>query len=131
MHFLRPRRQRIEYRINRMFAGSSFSGEQFDGSQEAMLNCRVFARSDEHSKSYARQARRSSKILGDPISRFHYICGQDIADLNEQELLALFFKSEEHPIMREKIALHCVGDNNLKHITADYLDRIAKLKLFL
>jgi hypothetical protein len=64
-------------------------------------------------------------------SRLHCIRCSIIEGLSEKELVALYFESQEDPWMREKIADYCTTDVDLRHITAEYLDRVAKLKLFL
>jgi hypothetical protein len=51
--------------------------------------------------------------------------------MNENQLLLRYFENQEDPWMKEVIIEHCIDRPDLQHITPQYLDRMAKLKLFL
>jgi hypothetical protein len=51
--------------------------------------------------------------------------------LTEKDAIDIYFESCEDPYMRKKIASCCQGNPKLQHITEHYLERMAKLKLFL
>jgi hypothetical protein len=63
-------------------------------------------------------------------SRFHSIRDEYLPAIEDQ-LLDLYFRSQNDPWMREKIAEYCTYYQHLKHITPEYLDRVAQLQLFL
>jgi hypothetical protein len=51
--------------------------------------------------------------------------------MTEKKAIDLYFESEEDPYMRERIASCCQGNPKLQHITEQYLERMAKIRLFL
>jgi hypothetical protein len=66
------------------------------------------------------------------ISQFHFIRGTEIIGHNEAYIIDVWLRSQEDPYVREKITSYCSQQTmTLRHITAEYLDRVAKLKLFL
>jgi hypothetical protein len=64
-------------------------------------------------------------------SQFHRIRRFLPLGFDEAYIIDVWLRSDNDPYMREKIVEHCSIVGKLQHITADYLDRIAKLKLFL
>jgi hypothetical protein len=64
-------------------------------------------------------------------STFHAIRNVELYLTSETKLISIYLQSQEDPWMRERIVERCADDPDLRHITADYLDRVSKLRLFL
>jgi hypothetical protein len=65
------------------------------------------------------------------ISHLHAIRDVPLGQHTEEAVFNLYLRSQEDPWMKDKLADYCSAHKELKHITTEYLDRIAKLKLFL
>jgi hypothetical protein len=132
MHFLRVRRQR---RIN--YFGSDFA--------------RSYITQREHKPAWSEVSRKNGDRSGwaHIRGRFHTLRRETthrryvsvlhrarekalhFLPLPEKQLIALFFESQEDPFVKQVIAKHCSARPELQHITERYLERIAKLKVFL
>jgi hypothetical protein len=126
MHFRRPRRQRLRIRSegqNPWFASLIRWQSRTTKLSGYYRSCRSYI------GSLSRH--RCSRIHHCSISGFHSIRGTYLDDYSEKQLIEVYLSSQEDPFMRERIHIHCATDPNLWHITTEYLDRIAKLKLFL
>ena len=51
--------------------------------------------------------------------------------MTEEKAIDIYLESQEDPYMRKKIASCCQGNPKLQYITEQYLERMAKIKLFL
>jgi hypothetical protein len=119
MHFRRPGRQRRYLRFNKPRYWSFLRKVSYLSQQTGIVKC-------------ARQGGRSRFVVGGKlyVSQLHNIRYKSLFP-SEKELINLYFCSQEDLYMREKIAAYCSAEPRLQHITTDYLDRLAKLKIFL
>jgi hypothetical protein len=150
MHFRRARRQRIGYRTcvgcYSARISSELSRQQISGNHTYISKSQLRTNQSKTSpmaywilvpeqsgkRSFCQAIRTgwTARLF----SNLHSIRGRTFlfgGGLTETRVLDAFFESQEDPYMREKIVAHCAVRSWLQHITADYLDRIAKLKLFL
>jgi hypothetical protein len=119
MQFQRARRHRGEFRLN-----------EPDYTSELRIKTIAKLKID-RSFMGLRQCSATRSAFA-PYSRFHKIRRTDFSLLaTEKSLIDRYFESQEDPWMRERLAKHCLDSPKLRHITEDYLDRVAKLKLFL
>jgi hypothetical protein len=140
MHFRRARRQRSGDRLLTAFAKSILGSRLWSRSRHKLVShpvdvSRFQTGSDSWSISISRSklnlyAQRSSHSAK-AISQFHSIRDRQVSYLNEEQLLKLYLDSQEDPYIRESIVAYCASTNVFPHITESYLERIAKLKLFL
>jgi hypothetical protein len=127
MHFRRPRRQRISHREVYAFARS------YMRHQTACSTIRIPQIAQVCGNKCGWQSNYKTAHLFDYHSRARALrdCPIFTVFLSEQEALNLYFESGEDPFMRTKIAAMCSIPSELKYITEEYLDRMAKIKLFL
>jgi hypothetical protein len=134
MHFLRARRQRKTVRLEQfayksvirkpLWDFSSFYNSTASRLHSEINSMRAFAyfrwmarsRSAHHVVSVIHCVRRHWYLLSVPVS----------AD----KLIDFYLKNQEDPWVREKILEHCANKPALQYITADYLDRLSKLRVF-
>jgi hypothetical protein len=77
------------------------------------------------------QCSTGGRTAAPPYSALHRIRTKDLPARQEDALIELYFESQEDSFMKEKIAMHCATKPELTHITEHYLERMAKIKLFL
>jgi hypothetical protein len=65
------------------------------------------------------------------ISKLHAIRESSFNGKNEQQLLDLYFESQEDPYILDHLVKHCEEYPELRHITEEYIERVAKLRLFI
>jgi hypothetical protein len=128
MHFIRPRRTRLWYRYN--------TKDYWVGAKSALFN--GFRRERCYIKKYYGGAIKSliwtkgrHSSAKEQVAVFRVIRGQGIEGYDENQLLQYYFDGEGDPYIKEKIIHYCYNEPSLQHITADYLERVAKLRLFL
>jgi hypothetical protein len=71
-----------------------------------------------------------ARMNGKAASGFHSIRNRPTTS-NENNIIIIWLESQGDPFVRTKLAEWCANQAHLQYIDEHYLDRIAKLKVFI